>query len=151
MAQGGTAVGTGLNAKIGFAEAFARHLAKITGRPFRSAANKFEALAAHDAMVEASGALNVLFTIFFVWFVVSLAGADRAQMIETVRNPLVAIALCALIINVCVHMRIGMREVIEDYLDEQKQNRLANAANNAFAVLVALATVLAVAKIVFWG
>lgn len=98
-----------------------------------------------------SGALNVLFTIFFVWFVVSLAGADRAQMIETVRNPLVALALCALIINVCVHMRIGMHEVIEDYLDEQKQNRLANAANNAFAVLVALATILAVAKIVFWG
>jgi fumarate hydratase class II len=60
VAQGGTAVGTGLNAKVGFAEAFARHLAAITGKPFRSAANKFEALAAHDAMVEASGALNVL-------------------------------------------------------------------------------------------
>jgi len=98
-----------------------------------------------------SGALNVLFTIFFVWFVVSLAGADRAQMIETVRNPLVAVGLVALIVNVCIHMRIGMHEVIEDYLDEQKQNRLANAANNAFAVLVALATILAVAKIVFWG
>ena len=98
-----------------------------------------------------SGALNVLFTIFFVWFVVSLAGADRAQMIETVRNPLVAVGLVALIVNVCIHMRIGMHEVIQDYLDEQKQNRLANAANNAFAVLVALATILAVAKIVFWG
>lgn len=60
VAQGGTAVGTGLNAKVGFAEAFARHLAAITGKPFRSAPNKFEALAAHDAMVEASGALNVL-------------------------------------------------------------------------------------------
>jgi succinate dehydrogenase hydrophobic anchor subunit len=48
-------------------------------------------------------------------------------------------------------MRIGMHGVIEDYLDEEKQNRLANAANNAFAVLVALATILAVAKIVFWG
>ncbi|WP_119418775.1 class II fumarate hydratase [Desertibaculum subflavum] len=60
VAQGGTAVGTGLNAKVGFAEAFARHLAAITSKPFRSAPNKFEALAAHDAMVEASGALNVL-------------------------------------------------------------------------------------------
>lgn len=60
VAQGGTAVGTGLNAKVGFAEAFARHLAVVTGKPFRSAPNKFEALAAHDAMVEASGALNVL-------------------------------------------------------------------------------------------
>jgi len=98
-----------------------------------------------------TGALNVLFTIFFVWFVVNLAGSDRAQMIEVVRNPLVAIGLVALIINVCTHMRIGMHEIIEDYLDEEKQNRLANVANNAFAVLVALLTILAVAKIVFWG
>jgi succinate dehydrogenase / fumarate reductase, membrane anchor subunit len=98
-----------------------------------------------------TGALNIFFTLFFVWFVVSLAGADRAQMIETVRNPLVAIALVALIVNVCVHMRIGMHEIIEDYLDEDKQNRLANVANIAFALLVALVTILSVAKILFWG
>ncbi|MDJ0948278.1 MAG: class II fumarate hydratase [Alphaproteobacteria bacterium] len=60
LAQGGTAVGTGLNAKAGFAERFAEEVAAITGLPFVSAANKFEALAAHDAMVETSGALNVL-------------------------------------------------------------------------------------------
>jgi len=60
LAQGGTAVGTGLNAAKGFAERFAEEVAAITGLPFRTAANKFEALAAHDAMVEASGALNVL-------------------------------------------------------------------------------------------
>jgi fumarate hydratase class II len=58
LAQGGTAVGTGLNASEGFAEAFAEEVQRITGYPFRSAANKFEALAAHDAVVEASGALN---------------------------------------------------------------------------------------------
>jgi len=60
LAQGGTAVGTGLNTSAGFAEAFATEVAKITGLQFVSAANKFEALAAHDAIVEASGALNVL-------------------------------------------------------------------------------------------
>ncbi len=60
LAQGGTAVGTGLNAKKGFAEAFAAEVAAITGLPFTSAENKFEALAAHDALVELSGALNVL-------------------------------------------------------------------------------------------
>jgi fumarate hydratase, class II len=60
LAQGGTAVGTGLNARAGFAEAFAREVAKITGLPFVTAENKFEALAAHDAIVEASGALNVV-------------------------------------------------------------------------------------------
>jgi fumarate hydratase class II len=60
LAQGGTAVGTGLNAVEGFAEAFAAEVAKITGLAFVTAENKFEALAAHDAIVEASGALNVL-------------------------------------------------------------------------------------------
>jgi fumarate hydratase class II len=60
LAQGGTAVGTGLNAKKGFAELFAAKVAELTGLPFVTAANKFEALAAHDAIVEASGALNTL-------------------------------------------------------------------------------------------
>jgi fumarate hydratase class II len=60
LAQGGTAVGTGLNAKAGFAEAFAAQVARITGLPFVTAANKFEALASHDAIVELSGAYNVL-------------------------------------------------------------------------------------------
>jgi fumarate hydratase, class II len=60
LAQGGTAVGTGINCKVGFAERFAKEVAGITGYPFVSAENKFEALASHDALVELSGALNVL-------------------------------------------------------------------------------------------
>ncbi|HEU5048657.1 MAG TPA: class II fumarate hydratase [Rickettsiales bacterium] len=60
LAQGGTAVGTGLNAKKGFAEAFAQEVAKITKLPFVTAPNKFEALATHDTMVEVSGALNTI-------------------------------------------------------------------------------------------
>ncbi|MGH6719891.1 MAG: class II fumarate hydratase [Alphaproteobacteria bacterium] len=60
LAQGGTAVGTGLNAVKGFDTRFAREVARRTRLPFRTAKNKFEALAAHDAIVEASGALNVL-------------------------------------------------------------------------------------------
>jgi fumarate hydratase, class II len=58
LAQGGTAVGTGLNAKPGFDVAFAREAATLTGLPFVTAPNKFEALASKDAMVEAHGALN---------------------------------------------------------------------------------------------
>ena len=58
LAQGGTAVGTGLNSAAGFDAAFAREIAALTGLPFRPAANKFEALAAHDALVHLSGALN---------------------------------------------------------------------------------------------
>jgi len=60
LAAGGTAVGTGLNTRIGFAEKVAEKVSELTGLPFVTAPNKFEALAAHDSMVEVSGALNVL-------------------------------------------------------------------------------------------
>ena len=60
LAQGGTAVGTGLNTKVGFAEKIAEQVSKETGIDFKTAPNKFEALAAHDAVVECSGALNTL-------------------------------------------------------------------------------------------
>ena len=60
LAQGGTAVGTGLNAPKGFAEAFASEIAKLTRVPFETAPNKFEALASHDTLVELSGVLNVI-------------------------------------------------------------------------------------------
>jgi fumarate hydratase class II len=60
LAQGGTAVGTGLNAKPGFDKAFAAEVAAFTGLDFVTAENKFEALAAHDAFVEMSGMLNTI-------------------------------------------------------------------------------------------
>jgi len=65
LAQGGTAVGTGLNCPLGFPERFAAIVAEITGLPFRTAPNKFEALAAHDAYVFAHGALNSLAASLF--------------------------------------------------------------------------------------
>jgi fumarate hydratase class II len=65
LAQGGTAVGTGLNSKPKFARAFARHAAKIARLPFTSAANKFEALASNDAYVFAHGAINSAATALF--------------------------------------------------------------------------------------
>jgi fumarate hydratase class II len=65
LAQGGTAVGTGLNAPKGFAEKVAERIAAITKLPFKSAPNKFEALAAHDAMVFAHGAINTVAVSLF--------------------------------------------------------------------------------------
>src|SRR5213593_4747279 len=65
LAQGGTAVGTGLNSKPKFARLFARHAAKITRLPFTSAANKFEALASNDAYVLVHGAINSVATGLF--------------------------------------------------------------------------------------
>ena len=60
VALGGTAVGTGINTPEGYAETVAKHIADFTGLPFRTAENKFEALAAHDAIVETHGALKQL-------------------------------------------------------------------------------------------
>jgi fumarate hydratase class II len=60
LAQGGTAVGTGLNTPKGFAEAFAKEVANLTRLPFTSAPNKFAEMAAHDTMVELSGVLNTI-------------------------------------------------------------------------------------------
>ncbi|KAL3473469.1 fumarate hydratase class II [Aspergillus californicus] len=65
LAQGGTAVGTGLNTFKGFDEAIAVEVTKMTGTEFKTAPNKFEVLAAHDAIVEASGSLNTLATSLF--------------------------------------------------------------------------------------
>jgi len=65
LAQGGTAVGTGLNAPIGFDEKVAKRIAKITKLPFVTAPNKFEALAGHDAMVFSHGAINATAAALF--------------------------------------------------------------------------------------
>lgn len=65
LAQGGTAVGTGLSAPIGFAEGVADKIAQITGLKFTTAPNKFEALAAHDAMVMSHGAINTVAASLF--------------------------------------------------------------------------------------
>ena len=65
LAQGGTAVGTGLNSKKGFDKKFANECKKITKLPFKTSQNKFEALATHDALVEVSGSLNTVSTSLF--------------------------------------------------------------------------------------
>lgn len=65
LAQGGTAVGTGLNTRKGFDVKIANEVSSLTGLKFQTAPNKFEALAAHDAFIEASGALNTLAVSLF--------------------------------------------------------------------------------------
>lgn len=98
-----------------------------------------------------TGALNIAFLLFFIWFVVSVAGQDRAGMLATIANPFVAVPLALLMIVVPIHMRIGMNEVIEDYIEDDRVNRLAGTANTVFAILVAVVAIGSIAKIVFWG
>ncbi|HEY3776767.1 MAG TPA: class II fumarate hydratase [Rhizomicrobium sp.] len=88
LAQGGTAVGTGLNCPPQFAERFAREVADMTGLPFVSAPNKFEALAAHDAIVELSGALNTLAaSLFKIAQDIRLMGSGPRSGIGELRLP----------------------------------------------------------------
>ncbi|HHY49510.1 MAG TPA: succinate dehydrogenase, hydrophobic membrane anchor protein [Alphaproteobacteria bacterium] len=98
-----------------------------------------------------TGALNVLFLAFLVWLVVNVAGAERAAFVATLANPLVALLLGLLLINVCAHMRIGMREIIEDYVHDPRLHRLALGVNDIFVLLVGLVGLAALSKIVFWG
>jgi succinate dehydrogenase / fumarate reductase membrane anchor subunit len=98
-----------------------------------------------------TGALNLVFTFFLIWLVVRLAGADAGTMSDLLSNPIVAVAAGLMIISATVHMRIGMREVIEDYIHDEKLNRLCLLLNTAVAALVALAVLAALAKLVFWG
>lgn len=99
-----------------------------------------------------TGALNIVFTLFIVWFVLAMAGAeDGAARIALMRNPVVALGLILLIINVAVHMRIGMHDVIEDYVNKGPRNTLANTANLVFVVAVALLVIGSVVKVFFWG
>lgn len=100
----------------------------------------------------ATGAANIVFTLFLVWFVLAMAGAaDGAARIGLVRHPLVAIMLVLMVVSATIHMRIGMHDVIEDYIDKGPRNALANGANTAFAAGVAIVAILAVAKLVIWG
>jgi fumarate hydratase, class II len=88
LAQGGTAVGTGLNCPIGFPEKFAEEVARETGLPFVTAPNKFEALAANDAEVELSGALNTLAaSLFKIASDIRLMGSGPRSGISEVSLP----------------------------------------------------------------
>jgi len=98
-----------------------------------------------------SGGFNIAFLAFLIWLIVRLAGADRGDMIEVVSRPPIAIPLALLIVNVAVHMRIGMREIIEDYVHDPRLNRLSLGVNDIFVLFIALAGLGALAKIVFWG
>lgn len=104
----------------------------------------------HFITQRVTGALNIVFTLFLVWFVVSLAGADTAGKLALVANPFVALVLALMLVVVAIHMRNGMRDVIEDYFVGANE-RLAMAANTAFTLFVLVAGLLALAKIVFWG
>lgn len=105
----------------------------------------------HFIVQRLTGALSIAFTIFFIWLVVRLAGTDRADFIAVVGNPVVAIVTALLVLTVAVHMRIGMREIIDDYITEPRLYSLCRTLNTFFCVAITVLSWIALAKIVFWG
>ncbi|WDR01664.1 succinate dehydrogenase, hydrophobic membrane anchor protein [Devosia algicola] len=105
----------------------------------------------HFVVQRWTGAVNVLLVGFLVWLVVRLAGADRAEMISIVANPIAGIVLAVLLVVALVHMRIGMVEIIEDYVLDPRTNRLSLMLNTLFCLGVGLIGVIALLKLVIWG
>lgn len=98
-----------------------------------------------------TGACNAAFTGFLAWLVVRLAGAERAEMVSVVAHPLVGLLLCLLLVSVSIHMWIGVREIIEDYVHEPRVNRLSLGLNTFYAAAIAIVGIASVVKLVFWG
>jgi succinate dehydrogenase / fumarate reductase membrane anchor subunit len=98
-----------------------------------------------------TAALNVVFTIFIIWLVVRLAGASVETMGDLLSNPVVAIVVGLMIISAAIHMEIGMREVIDDYVHGETALKLTLALNTLVSAVVALAALAALIKLAFWG
>jgi succinate dehydrogenase / fumarate reductase membrane anchor subunit len=95
--------------------------------------------------------INIVFVGFLIWLIVSHSGADRAQMVGTFSNPFIAILALALIASPLIHMRIGMGEIIDDYVHEPRLRTLAMTLNTIFTVLVGAIAAIAVLVLAFGG
>lgn len=96
-----------------------------------------------------TGVANAFLAIFLVWLIASLIGADHAAVKAKLANPLVAVALMALIISGTIHMRLGMQTIIEDYVHGEGGKIALLMLNTFFAALVALASLFAILKLSF--
>jgi len=104
----------------------------------------------HFITQRVTGAINILFLALLLFIVVRLAGQDRADVVGLLGQWWIGVPFAALIANVAIHMRNGMRDTLEDYL-AGSMYRLAMLLNTLFCLAVALLGAGAVLKIVFWG
>ena len=94
---------------------------------------------------------NVFLISFFVILVIALQGADYANFIEALQNPIISTLLLLVILVGCLHMKLGMQVIIEDYVHTEGLKLLLLMGNIFFASFIALASVVAVLKISFGG
>jgi succinate dehydrogenase / fumarate reductase membrane anchor subunit len=92
---------------------------------------------------------NVPLTIAFVVIVVMLLGRNHAAVVLMLRHPLVAIVMLLFIASMCVHMRIGMQVIIEDYVHDERHKLALLMANTFFCTAVALASAFAILMLSF--
>lgn len=79
---------------------------------------------------------NLPLLVFFVWFVIAHLGADRAAVVASVKNPLIAIALLLTLTSVFWHMRLGLQVVIEDYVHSHSSKIAALLFNSGFVIVM---------------
>lgn len=96
-----------------------------------------------------SAVSNVILTIFFVWLIAKLAGADYATVKKTIQKPAVSIGLLLMLLSVTFHMRLGMQMIIEDYVHTEGRKILALMANTFFCMAIAIASIFSVMKLAF--
>lgn len=96
-----------------------------------------------------SAVSNVILTIFFVWLIAKLAGADYATVKKTIQKPAVSIGLLLMLLSVTFHMRLGMQMIIEDYVHTEGRKILALMANTFFCMAIAIACIFSVMKLAF--
>lgn len=92
---------------------------------------------------------NVPLTILLVWFVISHLGSPRAEVLESVRNPFVAIMLALAFLSILWHMRLGMQVVIEDYVHGAGWKLLALLLNSFYTTALGIAAFYAILKMSF--
>lgn len=94
---------------------------------------------------------NIPLTLFFVWLVISLIGADRAQMLAMFANPIVAALTILMVLSAAIHMKLGVQVVIEDYVHNEVLKIALVLANTFFSYGVAAIAVVSLLKLSFGG
>ncbi|SFZ85273.1 succinate dehydrogenase / fumarate reductase membrane anchor subunit [Devosia enhydra] len=104
----------------------------------------------HFMTQRVTGAINIVFLLLLLFVVVRLAGADRAGAVALIGTPWIGLPLALLIVNVAIHIRNGMRDVLEDYFAGSTYTLLMTLTT-LFSVVVGALGALCVLKLVFWG
>lgn len=104
----------------------------------------------HFITQRVTGAINIVFLGLLLFVVVKLAGQDRVDMVATIGSGWIGIPLAVLLVVVAIHMRNGMRDVLEDYFAGAAYRRYM-MLNTLFCLVIAVVGVAAIFKLVFWG